>query len=164
MAVDLDSTDTNPVPRCGTLIWQERYPLHSRRKVARLIVATDLEVTAVLAKAEREHLLLDDVGFEHGVYYRLHVHIDVALGHSQDAIRGLRVEEVGLLLDTAEGELESVEARVICVTEMDLVLHHEALVHAAFTVALVKAAPALIVAGTTLGLVAVEDLLRERPI
>ena len=100
------------------------------------------------------------MSIEHGVDYRLHVDIGVALRHSQDAVCSLRVEEVSLLFNTAEGKLEGVQTSVVRVSKVHLILHHEAFVHAAFTVALVKAAPALRVAITSLGLVAVEDLFR----
>lgn len=63
-----------------------------------------------------------------------------ATAESKDAIGCLRVEQVGLLANTAKNKVERVLRKMIVLTEVHLIENHEALVVRSLSVTLIKAA------------------------
>jgi len=83
-------------------------PLHVD-KMTRLIIATDLEVATVLTETHREDALFDDVLLFHHIVNRfksINIHAWALSAEAQNSIGILRVEILGLSLNTAKSVLE----------------------------------------------------------
>ena len=115
------------------------------------IIASYLQVAAILAQAHRKHFLLDQPILVHHLVdwseqvgtaiLRLH-------RHAQDPICLLRVEQIGLLLHAAESVLEVIVARVILLTQVNLIPHNVAIIETALRVSLIKLAVVMLCALT----------------
>lgn len=104
------------------------------------IVATKLHKATILAKANRESLILGLTLQIHGKPNR-NLILDIisfALAHSQNSVCLLRIEQVGLFVDASKDEFKGIAIGAIIVAKVHAILNYKASIAAAFHVALIK--------------------------
>ena len=104
------------------VLYPSQFPLFiSVANMPCFVIATDLEVAAILAEAHRELALLDDLLLEHHVVNRLksvQIHSRFLRAESKDPVSILRVEVLGLCVHAAEGIGEGICPSMIVLAHM----------------------------------------------
>jgi hypothetical protein len=97
-----------------SMSFPSRDPGHILTDMIGPIIASDLKIATVLAQAEGEHRIFNDLALFHNLKDGAHLKgSGVSLGHPKYSIRLLEEKKVGLLCGTPESEVEPVEISVV---------------------------------------------------
>lgn len=103
------------------------------------VVPTYLKIAPILSQTKSEYSILDQLLFEHYIKDWSHVRTcSSGSSHPQDSISFLRIKQICLLCDTSESKIETIDTQMVLFPEMHNIFHQEPLIHASFSILLIK--------------------------